>query len=91
MGKIFLAAAAVLTGLATAPAGAMPLSPVGNNSSIIELAANGCGAGWYRDRYGRCHRMGYVAPVYLAPVYGVPVVHPYYRHCWWRAGVRVCR
>jgi hypothetical protein len=68
--------AAALLGLATAPAGAM----------------QGCGPGWARGPYGRCHPIG-AAPVYRpAPMYRPPAAYGYYPHrCWWRDGVRVCR
>jgi hypothetical protein len=67
---------AVLMGIAVAPASAM----------------QGCGPGWARGPYGRCHPMG-PGPAYRPyhhPPYGYG--YGYYRHrCWWRGGVRVCR
>jgi hypothetical protein len=76
----------------------MPFPALGAAPSGVTSVAYGCGPGWTRGPYGRCHPMGgvYVAPgprVYAAPpVYGFagPVYRPYARHCWWRAGVRVC-
>jgi hypothetical protein len=72
MRKIILATlAAAFLGLAAAPAGAM----------------QGCGPGWARGPYGRCHPMG-AAPAYRPP----PPAYGYYPHrCWWHNGVRVCR
>jgi hypothetical protein len=90
MTKTFLGAAAVALGLAAIPASAMPLAPASNSVSSIELAAAGCGVGFHRGPNGICRRNGYVAPVVVAPVYR-PYAHPYVRHCWYRAGVRVCR
>jgi len=76
MRNAFLIVAATLFGAAVSPASAMPIAPAPTGDANITLAANGCGPGWYRGPYGACHPMGY---------YG-----GYYRHCWWRGGVRVC-
>jgi hypothetical protein len=90
MSKTLLGAAVVALGLA-APASAMPMSPVANSDSNITLAAYGCGVGWVRGPYGHCHRRGYVAPAVVVHPYVHPYyAHPYVRHCWWRAGVRIC-
>jgi hypothetical protein len=35
---------------------AAPLAPAVSTSSNIVLAAQGCGRGWHRARYGRCVR-----------------------------------
>ena len=92
MRNAFLIVAATLFGAAVAPASAMPIAPAPTGDANITLAANGCGPGWYRGPYGACHPMGYYgAPVYAAPVYRpYPYYGGYYRHCWWRGGVRVC-
>ena len=88
MRKILTASALALAGLsAAAPVQAMPFAPLSDGPPSVSLVAYGCGPGWTRGPYGHCHPMGY-AP---RPVYGYhPYAHPYYRHCWWRAGVRVC-
>ena len=95
MRKMFMASAIALLGLAAAPANAMPFPLLGDAPSGVTLVAYGCGVGWTRGPYGRCHPMGggvYVAPPvygFAPPVYGYGY-HPYARRCWWRAGVRVC-
>jgi hypothetical protein len=96
MTKTFLGAAAVALGLAAIPASAMPLAPLSGGVSSIELTAGGCGVGFHRGPNGVCRRNGYGAPVVVAPVVVAPVyrrsyVHPYVRHCFYSAGVRVCR
>jgi hypothetical protein len=56
---------------------------------VSEANAAACAAGPYRA--GCVGPRGAVVadrPVYGRPVYGRPVVGP---HCYWRAGVRVCR
>ena len=81
-----IAPALAILGLA-APASAMPFPPLAQEASSVTLAAYGCGPGWTRGPYGHCHPMGY----YAGPrPYAWGYAHPYYRHCWWRAGVRVC-
>ena len=92
MQKALLTAAIGLLGLAAIPAQAMPIAPLNGAAPAVTLVAQGCGPGWYRGPYGHCHPMGYVAP---GPAYAYGyhpyAYHPYaYRHCWWRAGVRVC-
>ncbi len=94
-----------IAGLAAAPAGAMPIAPLGGlDDGSVTLVAQGCGPGGWRGPYGRCH---YGAPggVYVAPhrgpyygprpYYGVPRVYGaprvYGGGCVWRGGVRVCR
>jgi len=85
---------------------AMPAAPASmEGSGHVELAAQGCGPGWFRDGWGRCRPMGYG---YGPPPYGYgfrppPPPPPYgygYRppppRCWWRTdpwgrSVRVCR
>ena len=94
MRRILMASAIALSGLAAAPASAMPIAPLGDAPSGVTLVAMGCGPGWTRGPYGRCHPMGgvYVAPPvygFAAPAYGYGY-RPYARHCWWRAGVRIC-
>jgi len=94
MRNMFMASAIALLGLAAAPANAMPFPPLGDGPSGVTPVAYGCGLGWTRGPYGRCHPMGgvYVAPPvygFAPPVYGYGY-HPYARRCWWRAGVRVC-
>jgi hypothetical protein len=95
MRKTLTASALALLGLvAAAPVQAMPFPPLSGGQSGVTLAAYGCGPGWTRGPYGRCHPMGYAA----RPVYGYHpyrpyhpyYAHPYHRNCWWRAGVRVC-
>jgi hypothetical protein len=56
MRKEFMTMAAILVGLATGPAGAMPFAPLsgGAPSASIELAAGGCGAGMRMTVSGRC-------------------------------------
>jgi hypothetical protein len=63
--------AATLAGIGAASA--FPLAPLNSTDAtdVIQVA-QGCGPGWARGPYGRCHRMGgavYVAPraVYVAP------------------------
>jgi hypothetical protein len=89
MQKWILTLAATATGFAvTVPAQAMPFPSVSEARPGVTLIAQGCGPGWYRGPYGRCHPMGYAPP---APYYRpYPYVHPY-PHCWWANGVRVCR
>jgi hypothetical protein len=93
MKKMLMASAVALLGPAAVPAAAMPVAPLTDLVSGLTRVAMGCGPGWTRGPYGRCHPMGYVAP---GPAYGV-YAHPYGYHpyaygrrCWWRAGVRVC-
>jgi hypothetical protein len=91
MRKALLTAAIGLLGLAAIPARAMPVAPLDGAAPAVTLVAFGCGPGWTRGPYGRCHPMGYVA----RPAYGFygyrPYAHPYaYGRCWWRGGVRVC-
>jgi hypothetical protein len=69
----------------------MPVAPFGGVDAGVTLVAQGCGPGWYRGPYGHCHPMGYAVPGPRVYGYGYAYrPHPYYRHCWWRAGVRVC-
>ena len=90
MQKALLTAAIGLFGLAAIPAQAMPVAPLNSAAPSLTLVAMGCGPGWTRGPYGRCHPMGYAAPAY-AYGYHPYGYHPYaYRRCWWRAGVRVC-
>ena len=93
MRKALLTSAIVLFGLASVPARAMPVAPLAGAATSVTQAAWGCGRGWTRGPYGRCHPMGYgygaVAVVPFAPVpfYG----YPYARHCWiGRWGYRHC-
>ena len=91
MRNILVASAIALSGLAAAPAKAMPFAPLTDSPSGVTFVAMGCGPGWTRGPYGHCHPMGaYAAP---RPAYGYgyhPYAHPYGGRCWWRAGVRVC-
>jgi hypothetical protein len=96
MRNMLLTSAIALFGLAAAPANAMPFPPLVDAPSDVTFVAYGCGPGWTRGPYGRCHPMGgvYVAPPvygFAAPVYGYGYrPYAYGRRCWWRAGVRVC-
>jgi hypothetical protein len=91
MRNILVASATALSGLAAAPATAMPFAPLTDSPSGVTLVAMGCGPGWTRGPYGHCRPMGgYAAP---RPAYGYgyhPYAHPYGGRCWWRGGVRVC-
>jgi hypothetical protein len=93
MRKTLLTSAIVLLGMAAVPAQAMPVAPLTGAATSVTQVAWGCGRGWTRGPYGRCHPMGYgygaVAVVPFAPVpfYG----YPYARHCWiGRWGYRHC-
>ena len=88
MRKALLTSAIMLLGLAAVPARAMPIAPLPSAPTSVTPVAWGCGPGWTRGPYGRCHPMGYgygaFAPV---PFYGSPYVH----HCWiCRWGYRHC-
>jgi hypothetical protein len=95
MRKFLSASALALFGLAAAPAGAMPFPSLSDAPSVATPVAFGCGPGWTRGPYGRCHPIGgpgygygygygYVGP----RVYGYGGV----RHCWRGAyGVVHCR
>ena len=88
MRKALLTWSIVLFGLAVIPARAMQVAPLSGAATGITPVAWGCGPGWTRGPYGRCHPMGYgygaFAPV---PFYGYPYVH----HCWiGRWGYRHC-
>jgi hypothetical protein len=92
----FVLMASAFLGLAAIPATAiaMPIAPLNDGPPGLTLVAMGCGPGWTRGPYGHCHPMGGPGPVVgvaPGPVVGV-YAHPYGygRHCWWRAGVRVC-
>ena len=81
MRKALLKSMIMLLGLTAVRADAMPVAPLSDAPTSITQVAWGCGPGWTRGPYGRCHPMGYgygaFAPV---PGYGF---HPYaYRHCW---------
>jgi hypothetical protein len=68
MRKALLTSALMLLGLAANPARAMPVAPVSGAPMSITQVAQGCGPGWYRGPYGRCHPMGAVAkPLTRAP------------------------
>ena len=88
MRKGLLTSAIMLVGLAAVPARAMPVAQFSGAPTSVAQVAWGCGPGWTRGPYGRCHPMGYgaFAP---APYYGY---HPYaYRRCWiGRWGYRHC-
>ncbi len=92
MQKTLIASALALLGLSAAvPAQAMPFPPLSDGQSGVTLVAFGCGPGWTRGPYGRCHPIHYGVPVYGPPrVYVGPGYYHPWRHCWWRAGVRVC-
>jgi hypothetical protein len=79
--KAFVFGMGLALGISTVASAAMLPSLVGGGDTGIVKVAQGCGPGWHRGPYGRCHPMGYVHPYY----------HPYHHHCWWRAGVRYCR
>jgi hypothetical protein len=72
MKKMLMASAVALLG----PAAAMPVAPLTDLVSGLTRVAMGCGPGWTRGPYGRCHPMGYVTP---GPAYGV-YAHPYGYH-----------
>jgi hypothetical protein len=93
MRKMLLTSALMLLGVAAVPASAMTVAPPSGAATGATEVAGGCGPGWTRGPYGRCHPMGYgygygaFAPVPLMPVYGYPYVH----HCWiGRWGYRHC-
>jgi len=94
MRKALMTSALALAGLAAAPATAMPFPPLSDGPAAIAPVAYGCGPGWTRGPYGGCHPMRYAYVVPAPRAYGYygyrAYAHPYYRHCWWRAGVRVC-
>ena len=91
MHKAFVASALAFLGLAAVPAAAMPIAPLDTAPPGLTTVAFGCGPGWTRGPYGGRHPMGRVyAP---RPAYGYAygyLPYPYARHCWWRAGVRIC-
>jgi hypothetical protein len=104
MQKLLLTSAVAIVGFAAVPAQAMPFSSLSDAQPGVTLIAQGCGPGWYRGPYGRCHPMGYAhpAPYYRPYPYArhypyarpYPYAHPYAygpHRCWWRDGVRVCR
>lgn len=71
-----LLASAVATMTLGGAAMAMPVtpSPIGG-AAHVELAAQGCGPGWFRDGFGRCRPMG--RPGYGPPGYGPPPGYGY--------------
>ena len=74
MRKALLASAVMLFGLGGAPAKAMPLGSLPGAPPSVTPVAMGCGPGWTRGPYGRCHPIG-------AYGYGYhPYYHPYYHH-----------
>jgi hypothetical protein len=90
-----IASFVALAGLtAGAPSQAMPFAPPQEAGAGLTLVAYGCGYGWTRGPYGRCHPMGYFAAP--RPAYGFYAYRPsprpyiYAPRCWWRGGVRVC-
>jgi hypothetical protein len=103
MRSTLIASLFALIGLsAAAPSQATPFAQAGEAGAGATLVAYGCGPGWTRGPYGRCHPMGYLAP---RPAYGFYAYHPYAhpyaygpyaypyaygRRCWWRGGMRVC-
>jgi len=94
MRKALLTSAIMLLGLAAVPAVAIPVAPLSGSPTAVTQVAWGCGPGWTRGPYGRCHPMGYgygvIAPVPFvpAPYYGY---RPYVHHCWiGRWGYRHC-
>ena len=93
MRKALLTSAIMLLGLTAVPARAMPLAPLASAPTSVTPVAWGCGPGWTRGPYGRCHPMGHgygaFAPVPFAPV---PFYRsPYFHHCWiGRWGYRHC-
>ncbi len=78
MRKVFTASAFALFGLMAAEANAMPFPPLSDGLSSVTPVAMGCGPGWTRGPYGRCHPMGGYGGVVVAPrVYGAYGYHPY--------------
>ncbi len=84
---LLLTIGAAFVAFAAVPAHAMPFPPASDAPPGVTLIAQGCGPGWFRGPYGRCHPMGYARP---APFYR-PYPYAYRPHCWWVNGVRVCR
>ena len=58
MRKALLTSAIMLFGLAVDPAVAMPVAPLPGSAIGITQVAWGCGPGWTRGPYGRCHPNG---------------------------------
>jgi hypothetical protein len=80
MKKLFIVALFASTIAGFGAANAMSPAPVAPASGDVIHVAGGCGAGFHRDRYGRCRVNRYVRPA--------PVV----RRCrYWAPGRRVCR
>lgn len=102
---VLAAGAAMLLGLATAGADALPLAPAASLSDApaTVLVSGGCGPYGHRNYYGECRPGGrgyYGRPVYRGPVYGFagPRFGPrgyYGRRCFIRETYygprRVCR
>jgi hypothetical protein len=93
MRKALLTSAIMLLSLAAIPAMAMPVAPLSGSPTGITQVRWGCGPGWTRGPYGRCHPIGgygygygVVAPVpgvgVVLPVPGVVVAPGPYYHCW---------
>ncbi len=87
MRKVLIASALALLGLAAVPARAMPFPTSAEALPGVTPVAYGCGVGWTRGPYGRCHPIGVRGPVVVAPplvAVGVaaPVYAPPVRRCW---------
>jgi hypothetical protein len=57
MTRTVLLGVALAFGLATAAGAAVSPAPVGNASSLVIKAAEGCGPGFWRGPGGKCHPM----------------------------------
>lgn len=82
--KTLTLSAVLAVGLSSFASAAIMPAPVGADNAAVVRVAGGCGAGWFRDVYGRCR------PAVYHPYYRPYPYYPYYHHCWWRNGVRVC-
>jgi hypothetical protein len=56
--RTIILSAALAFGLATAANAGITPTLVGNVDSLVVKVAQGCGSGWTRGPYGRCHPMG---------------------------------
>ena len=78
MRKVLTASAFALFGLMVVPANAMPFPSLNDGLSGVTPVAMGCGPGWTRGPYGRCHPTGGYG--FAGPrVYGAYGYHPYAR------------
>jgi hypothetical protein len=99
MAKGLIFAAGLALAASTLSAQALPMGPADlGKDPLVTNAAQGCGPGSFRNRWGECRygggpRRGYGGPAVVVPGVGVvgPRVMPA-RRCWIdRFGRRVCR